>query len=349
MNSTNRTHESLVNWLDIFGFSKTYDIIYVYVLTPCGLISLALNLFSFVILQKLAFKTTKFFRYMRLYVLNSVMLSLFSIGTFIFTTRTIFEFTNTHIADVISNYFIFPTQYVFYFYGSILEICIIIERSQYFLPRRFKKVELDRFKLFFLILFLISVIIQLPFYFYFEPVYADVQFDENENTFYRIWYYNTTSFATTLGGKIINFVEFAITDLIPLILKIIMNILLVCLVKQYMNRIKIEKISFANKISSPYLHAKVDYSKERNDEYITKTERNQTRIGLLMSLISLFEHVSNLIFYFLYYFKLYSQSNIAFDVALFVILMKHSFNIIILYKFNFIFRMSVIKIFRKNL
>ena len=347
MNSTNRTHESLDYWLEMFGFSRTFDIIYVYVLTPCGLVSLILNLFSFIILQKLSFKTRKFFRYMRLYVLNSVMLSLFSIGTFIFTTRTIFEFTNTHIADVISNYFIFPTQYVFYFYGSILEICIIIERSQYFLPRRFKKVALDRFKLFFLILFLISVIIQSPFYFFFEPVYVDVPLDEN--TAYRIWYYNTNNFSTSLAGNIINYAEYAIRDFIPLVMKIVLNSLMIHMVKQYMNRIKIEKISFANKISSPYLHAKVDYSIERNDEYITKTERNQTRIGLLMSLISLFEHVSNIIFYFFYYFKLYSQSNIAFDVASFIILLKHSFNFIILYKFNYLFRMAVLKVFRRNL
>ena len=108
-----------------------------------------------------------------------------------------------------------------------------------------------------------------------------------------------------------------------------------------------EKLEFANKISSPYLHAKVEYS-QRNDAYITKTERNQTYMTVSMSLFSLLEHISNIVFYIFNYLNLYTESSIVFNMASFTILVKHTFNIFILYKFNYLFRKEVKKFFKRN-
>ena len=344
MNSTFQSFESYVSLLVQFGFSIILDKLHVYFLVPFGLISLMLNIFSFMILRKLSFKTAKFFRYMRLYVLNNIFLVLFLMGTIIFSARTIFEFANTYLAEVISNYFIYTTVYIFYFYGSTLEICIILERSQFFLPKRFKKVKLQRFKLLFIIIFLISILIQTPFYFIIEINYIDVPLN---SSLYRIYYVGASSFGTSVAGVVIIYVDYAIRDLMPLVIKIMLNFVLVYFVRQYMSRIKMEKLQFANRISSPYLHAKVEYS-QRNDAYITKTETNQTYIAISMSLFSLLEHFSNIVFYILNYLNLYSESSIVFNVVTFTILVKHMFNFIILYKFNYLFRTEVKKFFKRN-
>ena len=141
MNSTNETFYSLAYWYDLFGFSYIVDILYFYVSTPISLVSFCLNITSFYVLNKKPFLKSKFFTYMRLYVLSNTFLSLLLTTTFIMGTHNIFEFTNSYECIFYGTYIFACFQSALLLFSSLLEILMIIERSLYFLPVRFKTIK----------------------------------------------------------------------------------------------------------------------------------------------------------------------------------------------------------------
>jgi hypothetical protein len=91
---------------------------------------------------------------------------------------------------------------MFFLFSCFLEICVVVERSLYFLPKKYrnKAKNLDFNKLI-LALFSFCVIIHVPLLFFFAPAYADVQLDKSK--WYRIWYTGVVDFSYTLTGKIL--------------------------------------------------------------------------------------------------------------------------------------------------
>ena len=72
-------------------------------------------------------------------------------------------------------------------------------------------------------------------------------------------------------------------------------------------------------------------------------KKNQTYISLIMCIFSILEHLFYIFSYILYFLNEYSDSNIFFYVATLFITNKHLFNILILYKFNSLFKSELQK------
>ena len=339
MNSTNETYYPLEFWFEAFGIPKYLDLISAYIILPIGLISFLLNVLAFIVLRKQSFQKSLFFSYMKLYILNGAILSLICSTTFIFIAQKIFSFSNTYYADAYGAYVFTPVQTMFFLYTSLLEICILIERLLYFLPSRFRKIQNINFIKLNLFLVLFCIILHIPSIFFFVPAFVDVQLDRN--TSYRIWYAGITDFSNTFIGQLFNYLQYLIRDILPLILKIILNSMLVYLVKSYLNKLKKEKFANAQK-----------FFKTRNDSvnvnihnenYISKTDRNQTYISLIMCIFSIFEHIFYIGSIILYFLNEFTISNILFCLASLFIAFKHMFNILVLYKFNTLFKIELKK------
>ena len=165
---------------------------------------------------------------------------------------------------------------------------MVVERMIYFLPKRYQITKFIGFKKLCFILLGISILVSLPNYFLYYPRYFE--FPLEDNTVCHIYLMNVTPFSITRTGQLLALFMFFMRDIVAMIAKIILNSLLVVLVRKYLNKLKMEKLAFAQKISSgSVLHNKNIQSSK--DSYISKTDRNQTYIALIMCLFSLLEHI----------------------------------------------------------
>ena len=149
MNSTSNKYETVDYWYTYFGFPLYLEILYVYVLTPLSVISFALNTLSLLVLRKPKFLASKFFGYLKLYVLNSILLSMLLMSTFIGASNRFFNFTNSYQAFFYTSYIYIPVQSILYLYSSLLEICLVIERAVYFCRAVLKNLGIDLKNFFF--------------------------------------------------------------------------------------------------------------------------------------------------------------------------------------------------------
>ena len=282
MNSSNQTTQNLEYWYRGFGSTPATDNLYVYLLTPLSALSFSLNLISFFILLQKKFQKLRFYTYLRCYVLNNAIISLILTFTFTNLTYRVFNFTNSYGTMLYGGNIQFPLLLSFYYLISLFEICILLERIKFFLPTRFKNLIVLNSDNFCYILLLYSLLINLPNYFVFVPSYVNVELENN--SFYCIYFMSQTEFSHTTAFKAINYLFFAIRDVLTLLAKLILNIIAIILVKQYMLKLKKEKEEFANKISSQILHSnKTAPASNETFCYISKMQRNQIYLALIKS------------------------------------------------------------------
>ena len=337
-NSTNNTLHDLDYWFEIVGEKWLVEILYTYSIIPLCLITIGLNLLAYSILNKIQFNKSSFYSYMRVYSLNSICLSLVLMTTFIPATKRLFAFTRLYASVFYGCYFYTPTLSTLYLNASFLEICVVVERALYFLPSKYKKIKVMGLKKFCFILLLVSLIISSPNYLIFYPTYLDI----NNST--RIYYWTSSAFSATLIGKLSLFSMFIFRDILTLVVKIFLNIKMVYLVKNYLKRLSIEKKLFVQKISMPILHNQICLSNNQDKiTYLSKTDKNQTYIAIMMCIFSLFEHLFYISAYILYFFQLEDIAAMVYYLALISLTFKHSSNFIILYKFNSLFRSQLKK------
>ena len=321
MDSINRT---LDYWYSFYGYPYIGDIIAAYVLTPVWSLSFLFSVLNMVILLKPAFFASNFFNFMRLYVANCLILSVISLTLILANTRRFFTNSNTYEAVFYYNYVFMSAENTLFLFSSCIEICMVVERIIYLLPS-FKRIKLVGFKNFFLALFMMCLLVNVPEMFLFEPAFADVQL--GPNTVVRMWYVDVASFTFSLAGKIFFYFGYIFRDILPMVLKIILNFISVYLVRNYVKNKK--------KIRAASSHA-------------VKFDRKQTYIALVMNALSLIEHLLYIASYFLFYIYEFDLSTLVFVVALFFIALKHFLTFFILFGFNNLYRNEVLKMFFKN-
>ena len=327
MNSSNETFYPLDYWLNLYGYPYFLDLITVYVITPIWFLSFILSIFSLFILFKTPFFASNFFNYMRLYVANCLILSLLSLTSILATTHNFFSITNSFEAVFYSVYIFTMAQNCLFLFSSSIEICLVIERILYLLPRGFKRIKFISFKKFFLVLFFLCILVNLPGVFFFEPAFADIQL--NQNTLFRIWYFGLTSFSSSLAGQVIYYLGYLFRDVLPMALKIIFNSLSIYLVGNYVRNK--QRIRAATRTA--------------NSELVS-FDRKQTYVALVMNTFSLVEHILYITSYALYFVYIYDLSNIFYIVALLIISIKHFFIFFVLLTFNKLFRIEVFNCFK---
>ena len=311
MNSSNATYYPLSFWFAEFGYPEILDYLNFYTITPLSLISLCLNIITYRILIRAPFLNSQFYSYMKLYVLNGAVLSLVLMTSFIYSTRGIFEFTNSYGASLYGLYSSGFFQATLLIFSSGLEILLVLERLFYFLPASFKSVQIIfKSKKFLFLFFMFACLTSVIFIFAAQPNYQDVQLDEK--TWYRIWFYGVTAFTLTFIGNALFFFANIMRDILPLFLKITLNAIIVYSIKNYIRKLEMEKLAFAQKISFS-LHndqSQIDLNLDHRVHYsfISKADRNQTYTAIIMSFFSLLEHsfyISGYVLYFFHYFELY--------------------------------------------
>ena len=329
MNFTNETFYPLDYWFSLFGYPYTADVIFGYVITPIWFLSSSFSLFSLFILLKTPFFASHFFSYMRLYVANCLVLSLLGLTTILASTHQIFSVTNTYEVVFCAINLLWLENSLLLF-SSCIEICLVVERVLYLLPAGFSRIKLISFKKFFFISFIFCILVNFPGGLLLEPAFADIQLDPN--TPYRIWYIGPTTFSFSLTGEILNYLGYLFRDILPMILKIIINSVSIYLVGKYVKNK--QRIVVSTTIANIHL---------------VSFDRKQTYIALAMSTFSLLEHSLYIASYVLVFISYFEVSTLVYAFALLFIAIKHLLIFFILWTFNSLFRNEVRIFFRRVL
>ena len=179
------------------------------------------------------------------------------------------------------------------------------------------------------------------------PAYVDLNI--NNKTFIRSYFTKQTDFSVSTYGKIISYVIFFLRDCLTLVIKIYLNIVSVVLIKKYFYKLSVNSTSKLDRKDSITAPNQVYITTQKT--YMTKVDRNLTFIAITMSVLSSFE---NLFFIVTYMYSAFGLNQIGWTLYFFsnfIVAIKHSSNLIILYLFNDVFKEEFFKIFfrfRKN-
>ena len=314
-----------------------------YALTPLSLIGSVLNIAAYLVLCRKPFYASTIFKYLRLNVLNSLLLSVLLMTRFI-TTVYKFDFTNSYSVSFYSNFFYAPFVSIFYLNGNLLESFITIERILKVHPNKQVK-KMIKLKHFWIFVFVLSVVINLPSFFLTKPGYVDIML--GNSNLVRNFYNKQTEFSMTALGKILTYLMFFIRDFITLVIKIGLNLISILLIKKYINKISASSTSKFYRTSSTIIKDESNNIATKK-AYITKIDKNLTFIAVIMSVLSSFENLFFIVSYIYLVFSLNQIGWTLYFLSNFMVALKHISNLFILYFFNNLFKDEFKKLFCCN-
>ena len=308
MNISDISNKNLTkeDWFRIYGSTMVLDSLTFYVIGSFSVAGIFLNWFSFFIFTKKSFDSTPLFKYFKVYVINSSMTCLITSTNFISGTYYLFNFTNTYWAK---SYACHQFPYVLsttYFNSAYLDIYLSLERLSNFIPRLNAKIKRIPYKKACILLFIISLLVNLPQYFVQETSFIDVKLN-NSVEFYRIYIIDVSSFGKSLIGRVVSIIIWFLRDIFTLFMEIGINIFTIVLLKKNLNKkkflIEIKRPSLnsnKNKVSSNESHNESlkknsPITKEQKikikEDYLSKFNRNLTYSVLTICFFSILTHL----------------------------------------------------------
>lgn len=319
-----------LQWLEMFSMSWLVDYLYLFLITPFNIAGIVMNLLCFAILRHKKFqKSDELYSYFRVNIVNSLLINILEFLLLFSHTYVLSDFANIRLVSLFFCYAYSPLSNFAILYGSFLDICISIERISQFTPK-IGIIHKIRPSFVYLALFLISVLINVQFIFQFEPIAIDVKLDPVTN--YRINFWRLSDYAQTQAGLIISYSTYVLRDVVVLAIEIGMNISMVVLLRKYLD--------FKNRLQNPSKSGKF------KNKVINKSDRNATIMVILMSSLSVLQHIFFLVMTIYFMFYLNQTGFLLGIVENFVLSFKHFSNFIFLFLFNKEFRL-VFKIYFK--
>jgi hypothetical protein len=350
-NLSNGTTEHVYPTMDelfkMYGSTWALDSINLFGYTAVSIAGFILSAFSLVILRSDEFKIP-LYAYLRVYCLSNIICSFINIFNFVFSTYRIFEWSNSYGAQVYYNYILIPVVNISYFYGSVLNIVIILDRISYFDFRMRTFFKLSPYVIS-MIAFVVIFVIDIPYYFIYVPYSTDVKL--NRTFTFTVWYSYPSEFATTLLGQVLLYIIYALRDVALTFVLIGLNMVSIYKLKRHFTkkvRIKSTGPSFTT-MHSVTTRQNVSTFLQNNDKEggegrkVTRSDERATIMAIFMCSFSVFEH--GVIVFTIVYSYFY------FDLTVFVFYMisdgtqplKSCFDFIILVAFNKVFRKAVMK------
>jgi hypothetical protein len=116
--------------LTLYGSTWALDYLNLYFYTIVSIVGFVLSMFSLVIFQDDEF-SLPLYAYLRVYSINNILGSFINIFNFVYSSIRIFEWSNSHEAQVYYNYISMPIANVCYSYSGVLNNAITLDRMAY--------------------------------------------------------------------------------------------------------------------------------------------------------------------------------------------------------------------------
>jgi hypothetical protein len=220
--------------LSAFGSTWAMDCLNFYMFTIVSIMGFFMSILSFKVFNQRDFNLA-LYSYLRVYTVGNMITSFVSIFNFLGNSYQILPWSNGYWPQAYFNFILIPVTCILYFYGSVLNIFILLDRIAYFNKTVNKFFTLPPYKIC-AISFVAVFVIDMPFYFQFVPLFEIKRIDAN--TTFTIWFSGNSEFINSHLGKILTYVLVSIRDLGIVIVEIILNITSIVLLKQHFEKKK---------------------------------------------------------------------------------------------------------------
>ena len=351
-------YESLETALNAY-VSLIGEYFWVFVYFPTAVVGFFCNLLSFIIFLQKDFNI-KLYSYFRLVSFVSIVNCLIA---------SVYPFSVVKRMGFISNfaflawqcYFSIPIGSLDYYYCSVLDILILLDRLSTFIQKLrdiYAKVNTRFLCIFSLV---ICIVINFPNNFVFEPGSIELYYyGQNNNTIemFRMTYALTSQFALSSFGQILTYLVYALRDVVTTLAVIILNIFNLIYLKNHLKKknkiIKrasifkthVDQTDQSNtgnrKESNAGLNGNVKKSKTKQDN-VDRKASIMVLVMCSMTTISNALVISSTIYF---YFNMNAAANLFGQFAEYVCLFKFSSQIFVFYSFNSIFKAKLRTILR---
>jgi hypothetical protein len=118
-------------WLVAFGSTWILDILNLYPYSILSILGIILSSFALAIFQDEEFNIP-LYKYLRIYTTNSIVNCVLSLGNIFWSVRRIIPWSNSYFTQVYALYVFLPFATMCYFFSSVLDILILLDRIGHF-------------------------------------------------------------------------------------------------------------------------------------------------------------------------------------------------------------------------
>lgn len=364
MNQTsNETDESyyyynLDEFLTQYGSTYALEAFNFYPFIVVSVLGLILNGLAGYIFSTRAFES-KLYVYLRVYCVNNMLMCFLNIFNFTYTIFRALDWTNSYASQFYYAYIYSPLINIIYFYGTFLDMLILLDRISFF-NKRVKRFMKRPAYLQCLIWLVITLILDAPYYINFMPDQRTIRLNATHN--FTIWFDNLTEISQVRVAFVLNLVTGVIRDVVCLIMEVLLNIYTVYLIREFLNKKKKHVMGEsttihvidpnARKSSRATLNlpprSSLTVLQARRSELITGTDQKVILMVTLMCLLSISEHGINLANFVYPYISYDLITYILYDVANFFGTFKRFCNFFVFFFFNLKFRTACIQLVRRQ-
>ena len=224
---------SLEFWLTRLGSSWAIDSSYLFLMMPIGLFGVLANFASIYIFSDKQFNTPLYV-YLRVYCVTSGIICLACTFMFVAHARKYFDFVNSYAAMVYRCYIFVPVMNTGYYYATVLDVFIMFDRIAS-LSGKLKWFAAASPNVISLVSFIFCFLTNLPYFWTFIPLSMDVVLDTNQTVHLNFWG-GSSSYATSIAGMVIAYVQIALRDIILVALEIVASVVSIILLKSHLNK-----------------------------------------------------------------------------------------------------------------
>lgn len=326
--STNSTEFFLTieQYYQLIDYNTIIQTLTIYSLTIINGLGILLNILSFFILKNDRFKSTPIFGYLKIYSLNSSIISLLILINVLTSTYNYFDISYKYEANFFNCYVLNALLTTAHIYSAVLDIYISLDRLFNFFTslNKFKKLS---YKTVCFILFIVCLVINCPIFLMFEPTMLPVNLDGKTITI--IYIFGTSKFGKSEIGEILSFLIYFIRDVVTLVLEVVLNLVSVALLKKRVSM----KQSFKKSNSSFNSLSVVESSKK----FLNRVNKNLTLMVFAMCILSALMHISFIGCVFMYTLKVSNSTSGVCFLSRFTMSMKHFSNFFFFLIFNTLF------------
>jgi hypothetical protein len=363
MHNNNKTafNESYITLDDLYaqlGLPLYLKWLWLYVHTPLNGLGVLLNSLTFIILQHREFKGWPLYDYMRVYSVNSAVLSLFQALLFMAGAQRTITWPDPCTAYLFTVYTIVPITTTSNFYATVIDVLISLDRIGILKPDVAKFMQQCSAYKTSLAVLIGCLLFNFPFFFVFTPV--SVTANVNATWTETVWTVGLSSYGSSLFGFILTMIIFVVRDVLLTVLEIILNIASVYFFKQYLNK---KAFILNKKVRPPAASDVVAEAGVRLEEIIPLATTDETVVCketqmstadqrlcvmvVIMCGLSIFEHMC-LVIAPVYLF--FGNNALIFQQLSYIgflsLSFKHTVNFFLLFAFNKKFRVISLRIFR---
>jgi hypothetical protein len=269
-----------------YGSNFYLDLFNLVPFTLVSVVGFVLNTFSFVAFLDDEFKGIHLYSYLRVYCINNMIMCFLNIFNFVYSSIRILPWSNSFLTQLYSNYVYIPITNFNYFYGSLLDIVILLNRISYFNATVKNCIKFSPLTIC-SISFLVCLIVEFPFFFFFMPNSHTATL--KDGTIFTIWFSDMTQFAQSTSGSVLKFLMYGLRDILVMLIILVLNVISTCLLKQHLSQ-KLRLVRYRMEelhISEGNAELSTSFGLNR----ISKADKRSSIMVIIMCILTIGEHL----------------------------------------------------------